>query len=328
MKTWALGGCAAASAARVEPGRGERKARGGSGLIPATMSNAACAPARLNPQGRADLRPHAALRVPCVAHATPRHSRLAWSRNSARREPRLLPRSLLILASLLLAAVLLPARSAPAEDGYDLWMRYRSLPAAGQKQVLAQARSIIHAEPASPTLHAAVAELQRGVAGLTGREPLSSAQSANGALMLVTPANAPRVSTCPGPNWAARLARPETTPEAWLLWFHHLPWNYPLPSGRSLWAELVAHYDRGVASVVSMRSQWAALKADIDPRRHAEVAAYLAVQQAEAQWWRDACIAYFQSVSGLPLPAGTQAPAHTLGDYKDLRFNFTPGRGG
>ncbi|MDR7269458.1 alpha-glucuronidase [Pelomonas saccharophila] len=130
------------------------------------------------------------------------------------------------------------------------------------------------------------------------------------------------------PDWAARLARPETTPEDWLLWFHHLPWDYPLRSGRTLWAELVARYDRGVATVADMRSQWAALKADIDPQRHADVAAYLAVQEAEARWWRDACVAYFQSVSGLPLPAGTRAPAHSLDEYKAQRFNFAPGRGG
>jgi len=130
------------------------------------------------------------------------------------------------------------------------------------------------------------------------------------------------------PDWAARLARPETTPEDWLLWFHHLPWDYPLRSGRTLWAELVARYDRGVAAVADMRSQWTALKADIDPQRHADVAAYLAVQEAEARWWRDACVAYFQSVSGLPLPAGTRAPAHSLDEYKAQRFNFAPGRGG
>jgi alpha-glucuronidase len=130
------------------------------------------------------------------------------------------------------------------------------------------------------------------------------------------------------PEWAARLARPQTTPEAWLLWFHHLPWDYRMASGRTLWAELVAHYDRGVASVAAMRSQWAALKADIDPRRHAEVSAYLAVQESEARWWRDACLAYFQSVSGLPFPAGTHPPARSLDEYKALRLNFAPGRGG
>ncbi len=130
------------------------------------------------------------------------------------------------------------------------------------------------------------------------------------------------------PEWANRLSKPETTPEDWLLWFHHLPWDYRMASGRTLWAELIARYDRGVVGVVDMRARWAALKGDIDPARHADVAAYLAVQEAEARWWRDACIAYFQSASGLPLPAGTRPPARSLDEYKARHFNFAPGRGG
>lgn len=130
------------------------------------------------------------------------------------------------------------------------------------------------------------------------------------------------------PEVAARFANPATTPENLLLWFHHLPWDHRMASRRTLWAELVAHYDRGVASVAEMRTRWASLQAHIDGQRHADVAAYLAVQEAEARWWRDACIAYFQSASGLPLPAGARPPERTLQEYKALRFNFAPGRGG
>jgi len=132
-------------------------------------------------------------------------------------------------------------------------------------------------------------------------------------------------------QYAPPLARlwgdPRTTPPELLLWFHHLPWDYAMPSGRTLWAELVARYDRGVATVDDLGRRWAALRPGIDPQRHAEVAAYLAVQAREARWWRDACIAYFQSVSGLPLPAGVRPPEHGLGYYKGLRFGFAPGRG-
>jgi alpha-glucuronidase len=76
-----------------------------------------------------------------------------------------------------------------------------------------------------------------------------------------------------------------------------------------------------------MGRRWAALKPDIDPERHAEVSAYLAVQAREARWWRDACIAYFQSVSGRPLPAGVRPPEQDLQHYQRLRFPFAPGRG-
>ena len=115
------------------------------------------------------------------------------------------------------------------------------------------------------------------------------------------------------------------TPETLLLWFHHVSWDHPMHSGRPLWDELVLHYDRGVDSVRTMRATWDGLDGRIDPARHAQVAAFLAIQQDEAQWWRDASVAYFQSISGRPLPAGSAAPPHPLAYYKALEFPHAPG---
>ena len=129
------------------------------------------------------------------------------------------------------------------------------------------------------------------------------------------------------PEAARRFADPATTPPELLLWFHHLPWDYRMPSGRTLWAELVAHYDHGVAEVDAMQEQWRRLRPLIDPARYADVEQRLAQQRREAQWWRDACLAYFQHVSGLPLPPGARAPAHALDDYRALTFPFAPGHG-
>jgi alpha-glucuronidase len=132
-------------------------------------------------------------------------------------------------------------------------------------------------------------------------------------------------------QYSATLARlyadPQTTPEKYLLWFHHLPWDYVMPSGASLWVELLSHYDSGVAQVVDMQERWARLSPLIDRRRHAEVAERLAKQFQEAKWWRDACVAYFQSVSGLPLPYGVKSPSLTLDEYQAKRFPFAPGGG-
>lgn len=129
------------------------------------------------------------------------------------------------------------------------------------------------------------------------------------------------------PGFAAPLADPRTTPEKFLLWFHHLRWDHRMPSGRTLWAELVAKYDEGVAAAEDLRARWHKLESRIDPRRFREVSTLLDVQVREAKWWRDACIAYFRSVSGRPLPAGTQAPPLTLEQYKAKRFPYAPGRG-
>ncbi|MBB1061188.1 alpha-glucuronidase family glycosyl hydrolase [Marilutibacter spongiae] len=132
-------------------------------------------------------------------------------------------------------------------------------------------------------------------------------------------------------QYAPPLARTfddvEQVPEALLLWFHHVPWDHRMHSGRSLWDEMVHRYTRGVQYVEDMQATWETLRGRIDGPRHAHVAAFLAIQRAEAQWWRDASIAYFQSINGLPLPAGEMPPPHPLAYYEALRFPHAPGDG-
>lgn len=136
-----------------------------------------------------------------------------------------------------------------------------------------------------------------------------------------------------GSNAVAQYARPvanrfaslKTVGDDYLLWFHHVPWDHRMASGRTLWDELVVRYDRGIGEVDAMRSSWAALSAQVDPRRHAEVGDFLSIQREEAQWWRDACIAYFASLSKRPLPAGHAAPPQPLDYYKAIRTPYAPG---
>ncbi len=127
------------------------------------------------------------------------------------------------------------------------------------------------------------------------------------------------------PALARRLADPATTPESELLWFHHLPWDYRLKSGETLWNGLVHRYDRGVAYVADMQQTWNSLRPLVDPERFAQTQAFLTIQHREAQWWRDASIAYFQSINHLPLPAGAAPPAHDLDWYKAQSFPYAPG---
>ncbi|KQQ45122.1 alpha-glucuronidase [Duganella sp. Leaf126] len=129
------------------------------------------------------------------------------------------------------------------------------------------------------------------------------------------------------PALARLYADPRTTPDRYLLWFHHLPWTYTMASGRTLWAELLWHYDRGVAGARDLQARWEALRGAVDARRHAEVAQRLRRQVINAELWRNACIAYFQSVSGLPLPPGVAPPPQSLDAYKAIHFPYAPGRG-
>ncbi len=114
-------------------------------------------------------------------------------------------------------------------------------------------------------------------------------------------------------------------PESLLLWFHHLPWNYKMKSGRTLWDEICYKYNSGVESVKKMRQTWDLLGAYIDNDRFNHVKALLAIQEKEAEWWRDACILYFQQFSGMPIPAELEQPKHTLDYYKNIRHYYAPG---
>ncbi|WP_433910692.1 alpha-glucuronidase family glycosyl hydrolase [Sphingomonas yabuuchiae] len=132
------------------------------------------------------------------------------------------------------------------------------------------------------------------------------------------------VSQYAGPV-AKAFAKPETTPESMLLWFHHLPWDRRMKDGRTLWEDLVAHYDRGVAYVAGMQQQWDSLRGKIDAERWQKTATYLAIQEREARWWRDASLAYWMSVNHRALPAGVRAPEHDLAWYKAQHFPYAPG---
>jgi alpha-glucuronidase len=113
-----------------------------------------------------------------------------------------------------------------------------------------------------------------------------------------------------------RFANLNTCPEKFLLWFHHVPWDYRMRSGQTMWDALARHYQRGVDWARTTRKDWDVLSDVIDAQRHAEVAKKLAIQERDAIWWRDACLLYFQTFSKRPLPEGVEKPAKTLEEYK------------
>ncbi|WP_053069693.1 alpha-glucuronidase family glycosyl hydrolase [Xanthomonas sp. NCPPB 1128] len=129
------------------------------------------------------------------------------------------------------------------------------------------------------------------------------------------------------PEVAAVYGDLARVPEPLLLWFHHVPWDHRMASGRPLWDELIGRYGQGVRQVQDMQATWDGLRGEVDAERHAQVAAFLRIQLREAQWWRDASVAYFQSVSGRPLPAGEAPPPHPLAWYQALQFPSAPGDG-
>jgi alpha-glucuronidase len=127
------------------------------------------------------------------------------------------------------------------------------------------------------------------------------------------------------PPVARRFADLQSVPDDFLLWFHRLPWDHRLRSGATLWEELVARYDRGIAEVEAMRAAWSDLQPFVDAERFAKTLDFLDIQLREARWWRDACLAYFMHQSGRELPPGTRPPAESLEHYRSLEFPYPPG---
>jgi len=118
---------------------------------------------------------------------------------------------------------------------------------------------------------------------------------------------------------------PETTPEKFLLWFHHLPWDYKMKNGKNLWFNMATTFQEGVEEVEGMVKTWKQMEPYVDAERFEKVSMLLQIQLKEAKWWRDSCLAYFQQFSNMELPDAVPEPNHNLEYYKLLKFPFAPG---
>ena len=97
----------------------------------------------------------------------------------------------------ILLAVATPS-AAHAEDGYDLWLRYRLVGDAARLAEYRGALQWLVVDGDSPTLRAVRDELVTGLTGLLGRAPrLSSAPTSSGTLILGTPAGSRLIASLP-----------------------------------------------------------------------------------------------------------------------------------
>ena len=95
-----------------------------------------------------------------------------------------------------------------------------------------------------------------------------------------------------------------TCPEEYLLWFHHVPWNYRMKSGSTLWQELCMKYNMGVAMVEVYRDYWHTaakqyMKGHEQEWQHTD--SLLNVQLENAKEWRNTCLKYFQTFSKMKI---------------------------
>ena len=114
-----------------------------------------------------------------------------------------------------------------------------------------------------------------------------------------------------------------TCPENLLAWFHHVPWDHRMKSGRTFWDELCHKYDDGVREARHFLTVWDSMQPYVDSQRFEEVQRKLRIQARDAEWWRDACLLYFQTFSHRPIPQDMDHPVHNLDEM--MKFNIPIG---
>lgn len=123
---------------------------------------------------------------------------------------------------------------------------------------------------------------------------------------------------------------PATCPENLLLWFHHVPWDYTMSNGLSLWENLCYTYDRGMRQAGEFAVTWETLRPLVVenkiPRltleRYENQLRRFHRQRKDARWWRDACLLYFQTFSHRPLPPDSPEFVYTLEQVQNYRLDM------
>lgn len=121
---------------------------------------------------------------------------------------------------------------------------------------------------------------------------------------------------------ARQYNHPQRCPQEYLLWFHHLPWDYRLKNGKNLWENLCLHYQRGVDRVEHFQTAWQSLDAYLDEDLHREVSEKLQTQVKDAIWWKDACLLYFQTFSQQAFPEQIDKPRYRLDELMQIHLDI------
>ena len=132
------------------------------------------------------------------------------------------------------------------------------------------------------------------------------------------------------PRQIAKLYEsPITTPDELLLFFHHVPYNHQLGTGKTVIQYIYdSHYD-GAAQAAQFVKDWSTLKGKIDAKLYEDELARLEYQAGHAIVWRDAVVQYFLKLSGIPdeqgragkYPGRLEAEDARLAGYKIIEIS-------
>ena len=113
-----------------------------------------------------------------------------------------------------------------------------------------------------------------------------------------------------------------TCPENLLLWFHHVPWDHRMQSGRTMWQELCHRYATGAARAAHYQHVWADARPYVNSAIWTDVNRRLVTQARDAQWWKDACVLYFSQFSSQAPTPEVYPIHHTLPDLKHINLGI------
>ncbi len=136
-----------------------------------------------------------------------------------------------------------------------------------------------------------------------------------------TPSGSDAVSQYPD-SLRSVYADISTCPENLLLWFHHVPWNHRMQSGRTMWQELCHRYATGAARAARYQHVWADARPYVSPAIWTDVNRRLITQARDAQWWKDACVLYFSQFSSQAPTPEVYPIHHTLPDLKHINLGI------
>lgn len=101
------------------------------------------------------------------------------------------------------------------------------------------------------------------------------------------------------PELAEMYANVETCPEELLLFFHHMPYNYVLKSGKTILQHIYDTHFEGAEDAARFYDEVVTLKPYLDPAVYAHLEARFAHQKEHACEWRDVINTYFYRKTGI-----------------------------
>lgn len=115
------------------------------------------------------------------------------------------------------------------------------------------------------------------------------------------------------------------TPDELLLFFHHVPYQHVLRSGKTVIQHVYdSHYD-GAEEVARFARRWKTLEGKIDHERYDDVLRRLEYQAGHAMVWRDAICGYFLRLSGIADRKSRAGNFPNRLEAEDLTLNgYTP----